>query len=73
MLQKDGNWASDSAKTLNVIFETYFPKCRHTEAYTMKEINTHYGDHLHGLFTVNRVKWALNSFVAYKSSGPALE
>lgn len=78
----DGNFTADNNETLKIMMETHFPgsvlvPCTNNENGEVAEVNhektntriTTAKNLANSIFTVSKMKWAINSFEAFKSPG----
>ena len=70
----DGTWNASRKETLEVLLNTHFINCVDPDSYPLGVAdpicNAGMMSDLEEMITRNRVKWAINSFEPFKSSGP---
>lgn len=71
IMNDDGNWANTSEETNKILLETHFPGCSDSCNPNVAISDcTQHSKFAEETITVNKVKWAINSFNPYKSAGP---
>ena len=70
--RSNGTWTESAKETLEALFETHFPGCNlNTKIFSRESLchETTTSDMDYGLVTVEKIKWAISTFVPYKSPG----
>ena len=63
----DKEWTESSLETNNLLVETHFPGCSEVN----EPIGENHCEHNldHNIFTIDKVRWAINTFDPFKSTG----